>query len=104
MSTRRSSTSTSHARSIATRPFLSVPDQPDQDAPLDPSELAFAERLEQGRPVPAPRFRGVLARHLLVLDPGWGPRPPHLVLSVFAYLCLGLVLMGIGALIGIGAL
>ncbi len=81
-----------------------MPDHPETEGLLTPSEHQVAEVLDQRRPVPGADFRGALGRRLVALDPGWGPRPARLRLLVAVYLLPGLALIGIGALIGTGAL
>jgi hypothetical protein len=73
----------------------------------DGSELAepeVAERLIARRPVPAPWFRGALGRRLAAEDPGYGPRPARLRLTVAAYCAGGSVLVALGALEAVGIL
>ena len=81
-----------------------MPDAHTPDDGLAAFDLGTAELLHRRRPVPAPGFRGVLGRHLMALDPGWGPRPARLRLIVAAYLLVALILIGLAALIGIGGL
>jgi hypothetical protein len=88
-------------------------DGPEQDepadgsAPADGSELPepeLAERLIARRPVPAPWFRGALGRRLAAEDPGYGPRPARLRVTVAAYCAGGSVLVALGALEAAGIL
>lgn len=79
-------------------------DEPETEDRLGHAEIALGDTLSQRRPVPGADFRGALGRHLTALDPRWGPRPARLPLLVVAYLLPGLVLIGLGALIGTGAL
>ena len=81
-----------------------MPDEPGTDSLLTPSEFAVGELLDRHRAVPGADFRGALGRRLVALDPGWGPRPARLLLIATGYVAPGLVLIGIGALIGTGAL
>ena len=79
------------------------------DGPHIGEELAaedqvVAEQLEATRPLPAPRFRGALARHLVGLDPHYGPRPQRLRLIVSGYLGAAALLLAIGSLQAMGAL
>lgn len=73
------------------------------DEDLTGEELVLAERLEE-RPAPAPSFRGALSRHLAAGDPGYGPRPERLRLTVLGYLAGGLLLLALGALQATGSL
>jgi hypothetical protein len=77
-----------------------------QDLGLEPApaDEAVGRRLNDHRPVPAAGFRGALARHLRARDPGYGPRPPRLRLTVVGYTAAGLAAMGVGALVATGAL
>jgi hypothetical protein len=79
-------------------------DRPDTEAPLTASELEVADLLGRDRPLPDAQFRGALGRRLASLDPGWGPRPARLMAIVCAYLGLAAVLIGLGALSGLGSL
>jgi hypothetical protein len=82
---------------------LPVPDEIQNLEDLEPEELALGELLSRRRPAPAAGFRGALARRLAERDPGWGPRPPRLRLLVCAYGGGGLLLIAIGAVVGLGA-
>jgi hypothetical protein len=79
---------------------MSDPNQP-QD--LEPADQLLGDRLLGQRPVPGPAFRGALARYLAARDPGWGPRPANLRLVAGLCTASGAALIGIGALIGVGA-
>jgi hypothetical protein len=79
-------------------------DQPETEVEFGAAERRLADRLLVDRPVPAPGFRGALGRYLRARDPGYGPRPPRLVLIVLVYLAAGLLLMGVGALIATRAI
>jgi hypothetical protein len=81
-----------------------MPDEHDAENGLTPNELRLAELLDRDRPMPAAGFRGALGRRLAALDPGWGPRPARLGQIAAAYLMAGLVMIGVAAVIGIGAL
>jgi hypothetical protein len=81
-----------------------MPDEPETETELTPSERDLADRLTSQRPVPAAGFRGALARYIAARDPGYGPRPERLRLIVVSYLGAGLVLIGVAALIAVGAL
>ena len=71
---------------------------------LDPDEAEVGELLSRGAPFPPVSFRVALGRHLQELDPGWGPRPEHLLATVWGYLALGLLLIALAALAGTGVL
>jgi hypothetical protein len=71
---------------------------------LDPQDEELAGRLDRDRPVPNAGFRGALARHLTIRDPGYGPRPARLWAVVSGYLGAGAVLIAIGALQATGHL
>ncbi len=71
---------------------------------LDPDALRAGELLSRRRPPPPASFRGTLGRRLQELDPGWGPRPERLIGLVCFYVGLGLLLIGLGALSGLGLL
>jgi hypothetical protein len=71
---------------------------------LEPQDEELAGRLDRDRPVPNAGFRGALARHLTVRDPGYGPRPARLWAAVSGYLGVGVVLIAIGALQATGHL
>lgn len=77
-------------------------DDPGSDD-FPPDEREVADRLLTARPLPSPGFRGALARHLSASDPGYGPRPERLRLSVALYLLGGLLLIGLGALLAVSA-
>lgn len=64
-------------------------------------ERELAEHLRVHRPLPAAGFRGSLARRLTALDPGWGPRPARLKLIVAGWVGAGVLLIGVGALLGV---
>jgi hypothetical protein len=78
-----------------------VPDTADD---LTPAERDVASELDRRRPIPAAEFRGALGRHLAVQDPGYGPRPPHLHMTVLLYLAAGAIVLLIGVLQALGAL
>ena len=61
----------------------------------------LAARLEEGRPVPAAGFRGALGRTLGAMDPGYGPRPNHLLLLISLAVILGLALIAAAAAIAL---
>jgi hypothetical protein len=79
-------------------------DEPKRRPRLDPDARRVGELLRRERPSPPASFRGALARHLRALDPGWGPRPEGLTRTVGRYVALGLLLIGFGALAGLGVL
>jgi hypothetical protein len=81
-----------------------MPEHDSEEPDLSATELELAERLERGRPVPRSGFRGALSRRLVALDPGWGPRPARVLGTMWGYLGLGVALIGLGTLIGVGAL
>jgi hypothetical protein len=68
------------------------------------SEREIAGRLSDERPVPAAGFRGALARRLATDDPGYGPRPKRLMLTVTACCSGGSLLIALGVLSAAGAL
>jgi hypothetical protein len=71
---------------------------------IAPAEDALASRLSSQRPVPGAGFRGALSRRLSAADPGYGPRPSHLVAIVAMYLGTGGALLVLGLLVGLGKL
>jgi hypothetical protein len=71
---------------------------------LEADDEAVGDRLTRERPAPNPAFRGALGRHLAATDPGYGPRPERLWLSVSGYVAIGLVLILLGLLQATGAL
>ena len=79
-------------------------EQPKSRPRLDPDARRIGELLRRDRPVPSASFRGALSRHLRALDPGWGPRPEGLARMVGTYVAVGLLLIGLGALAGLGVL
>jgi hypothetical protein len=79
-------------------------DEPQDQDQLGTAEQRLAQQLADQRPLPVGGFRGALARHLAALDPGYGPRPPRLRLIVAGYLCVGLVLLALGALLGLATI
>jgi hypothetical protein len=79
-------------------------DSPAEDTGLTRAELALAEQLHLGKPVPAAGFRGALSRHLAARDPGYGTRPERLRLLVSGYVVAGALLLALGALQATGAL
>jgi hypothetical protein len=79
-------------------------EQDDTQAELEPQDEELGERLSEQRPVPSAGFRGALARHISARDPGYGPRPERLRLTVSAYLASGIVLIGLGLLQATGHL
>jgi hypothetical protein len=76
----------------------------DSESHLEPPERDLAYRMVRERPVPGPRFRGALGRALAAGDPGYGPRPPHLVIKVAGCVGAGAALVALGALQALGAL
>lgn len=68
----------------------------DGDRGESESELAG---LSDQRSVPAPGFRGALARHLAAEDPGYGPRPTRLRWRVAACFGGGSLLIVLGVLL-----
>lgn len=64
----------------------------------------FEDSLIQGRPTPAPGFRGALGRRLRALDPGFGPRPEHLVLTVATWLLAGILVLALALGLALGRL
>jgi hypothetical protein len=81
-----------------------MPDESETDVELTARERELGDRLAAQRPVPAAGFRGTLARYLLAHDPGYGPRPERLRLSVASYLGGGFLLVAVAALFALGAL
>jgi hypothetical protein len=79
-------------------------DEPKRGQRLNPDARRIGERLRRDRPSPPASFRGTLARRLRALDPGWGPRPEGLTRTVSRYVAGGLLLIGLGALTGLGVL
>jgi hypothetical protein len=71
---------------------------------LDAGDAGVSDRLTLERPVPSAGFRGELARYLSARDPGYGPRPPQLWLTVSAYLVAGALLLLLGLLQALGSL
>jgi hypothetical protein len=67
-------------------------------------EPELAERLSAQRPVPGAGFRGALGRRLAADDPGYGPRPERLRLTVAACCAGGSLLVALGALSAVGIL
>jgi hypothetical protein len=76
----------------------------ESDEPLGAQERELAARLESDRPLPGTGFRGVLGRHLEATNPGYGPRPDRLRLTVGAYLAAGLLVLLLGLLQATGSL
>jgi len=79
-------------------------DGPERERELTSQELAFAEQLHVGKPVPSARFRGALGRHLTDRDPGYGTRPAHLRLMASGCLAAGALVLALGLLQATGAL
>ena len=79
-------------------------DESDSTDQLVPAEEQLADRLQDERPVPAAGFRGALGRYLAARDLGYGPRPERLRVMVLSYLVVGALLLGLAALIAVGAL
>jgi hypothetical protein len=71
---------------------------------FEPADQALERRLDEHRPVPAPGFRGALARRLSRRDPGYGPRPERLEAMVAGYTIAGAAFIGLGALVATGAI
>jgi hypothetical protein len=80
-----------------------MPDELHDPDELGGEEHELGELLASSRPVPDAGFRGALARWLADHDPGWGPRPTRLRLLIAAYGGGGLLLIAVGALLGLGA-
>jgi hypothetical protein len=74
------------------------------ESELEPADRELAERLGDERPVPAGEFRGGLGRRLAASDPGYGPRPAHLLVTVAVCLGAGTVIAVLGALVATGLL
>lgn len=76
----------------------------EDDNPPDPQseDWGLAELLDTSRPAPSPGFRGALGRRLVALDPGYGPRPPRLRLTVTGFVALGALLVLLGELVSSG--
>lgn len=72
--------------------------------PIEPQDEELASRLGGQRPVPNAGFRGALARHLALRDPGYGHRPERLWALVAGYVGSGAVLLGLGVLQATGTL
>ncbi len=68
---------------------------------LSADEHDLAERLATDRPLPAAGFRGGLARYLAANDPGYGPRPERLRVTVALYLVAGLLLIALGVVLAV---
>ena len=68
----------------------------------DQVDEVFGDRLRAIRPVPSPAFRGTLQRRLVILDPGYGPRPEKLRTSVALWIFAGLLLLALGAVVAGG--
>ncbi len=79
-------------------------DRPADNGELTVEDRELAERLDAVRPVPAAGFRGALGRRLAAQDPGYGPRPARLRLTVAGYLAAGLALLALATLQATGAL
>ena len=73
------------------------------DPEFTATERELGDRLSRQRPVPAAGFRGALGRYLAARDPGYGPRPRRLRLIVITCLAAGLLLIGVAALLAVGA-
>ena len=76
----------------------------DIEVAFSTDEGKLAERLASQRPVPTAGFRGTLGRHLVAIDPGYGPRPERLRCSVSGYITAGTLLITLGALQATGVL
>ena len=74
------------------------------DPELNAAEQAFADALDQHRPVPAPGFRGALGRHLSSEDPGYGSRPPALRGIAAGWIAAGALALLVALLQGSGSL
>jgi hypothetical protein len=74
------------------------------DGHLEPEDPAVPGLVEADRPLPAESFRRALARHLADEDPGWGPRPVRLWPQALALICVGTLLLLIGALLSVGGI
>jgi len=75
---------------------------PEIEPELTASERALGEQLQAARQVPGAAFRGALSRHLT--DPGYGPRPIRLRVTVSGYLAVGGALLVLGLLQATGTL
>jgi len=69
---------------------------------LDPVYEVLVDRLRALRPFPRPAFRGALRRHLVIVDPGYGPRPANLRTFVALWIVAGLLLLALGAVVAVG--
>jgi hypothetical protein len=70
----------------------------DEPPELEPADRDLADHLALARPVPPAGFRGRLGRRLADRDPGYGPRPERLRLTVAGYLGAGGLLIVLAAL------
>ncbi|MBV9819773.1 MAG: hypothetical protein JOZ07_15680 [Solirubrobacterales bacterium] len=61
-------------------------------------------RLAEARPTPRASFRGSLGRRLQEQDPGYGPRPDGLRLSIATYVVTGSGLLVLATLVAVGIL
>ena len=77
---------------------------PEIEPELTASERALGEQLQAARQVPGAAFRGALSRHLTDQDPGYGPRPIRLRVTVSGYLAVGGALLVLGLLQATGTL
>lgn len=69
---------------------------------LDQADQAIVDKLNARRPLPAPSFRGMLARRLAAIDPGYSHRPAHLWARASALAGSGLALLIVGLLLAKG--
>jgi hypothetical protein len=77
-------------------------DPPENDTGLAPADDQLGAELAAERPVPAAAFRGALRRRLAAQDPGYGPRPPRLRVTVATLIAAGLLLIALAALVALG--
>ena len=74
----------------------------DSSDELDPVDEAIGDQLRAIRPIPRPAFRGALQRYLLILDPGYGPRPENLRTLVAMWIVAGVLLLALAAVVAGG--
>ena len=72
-----------------------------EHAALDPAERELAARLADQRPAPGAGFRGALGRRLQAGDPGYGPRPERILLTIACYAGGGAILILVAILVAL---